>query len=177
MRNYAVEMGELIAKATDGVPYEPSAVAQDIVEQLVREDLELLQGYLLAQAPSIIREAITSRAASLRMMARRSVIGDRVREICEGIEAGQVSTVSEIRQRWLSTTFKLADGKQHALRTMGFGELNFVASEYEERAAQNSMEAAFFRALAAKVPEDKTVEDVFTEEQIVAFRRGLAGFR
>lgn len=176
MRNFAVEMGELIVKETDTSPYEPAAVAHRIVEKLQAEDPELLQGYLLSQAPSILREAINRRNASVRMMARAAASGARMKEIANAINDGEVFTLPEIKERWLNASFRLADGAQHRLKTMRRDDLTFVASEYEDRVAQNAMEATFFRTLADKIG-DGVVGDVFTEEQLVALRQGLSKFK
>lgn len=176
MRNFAVEMGELIAKETDRDPYEPAVVAQEIVDKLLAQDPELLHGYLLAHATAILREAIGRRAASMRMMARRSATGARMREITEALSQGEVVTMQEVRDRWLTCSFELDDKRQHQLKTMRYKDLLFVAESYDERAAQNATEAAFFRAIAAKVGH-QTVGEVFTEEKLVALRQGLSKFK
>lgn len=176
MRNFTVEMSELIAKRTDRPPYEPAVVAQEIVDHLLANDPELLRGYLEIHASAILREAITRRAGSMRMMARKSASGARMKEIVDSVASGTVGSLADIRDRWLNCSFELGDRQQHLLRTMRKDDLLHVAGDYDQRAAQNATEAAFFRALAEKVA-DKTVGEVFTEEQIVALRAGLSKFK
>jgi len=177
MRNYGVEMRELIDKETEKGPYQPAAVAQAIVEALRHADPDLLHGYLMEHAVQIIRDAINRRDQSVRMIARKGSASAKMQEILEGIDSGQIENIGQVRQFWLSATFTLSDGMRHELRTMRRGDLLYVAAEYGRRAAENKMEEAFFRALARKMQANKTVEDVLTEEEIVRIREGLSKFK
>lgn len=177
MRNYAAEIRELIDKHTADGPYQPVAVAQAIVDELLATDPDLLIGYLQAQAVSILREAINSRDQSRRMVARAGTASARMRKILDAIDTGETTNIQDVRQRWLSTSFTLDDGMRHELRTMKRADLLYVAEDYSRRAAENKMEEAFFRALAKKTQAGKTVEDVLTEEEIVRIRTGLSWFK
>jgi len=177
MRDYAVEMRELIDKETDKGPYEPGAVASEIVTLLQNTDPDLLDGYLRGHAVHIIRDAINRRDQSQRMVARRGATSARMREILGAIDAGDVQEIAQVRQRWLTATFTLSDGMRHELRTMKRGDLLHVAEDYGRRAAENKMEETFFRALANKVQPGKTVGDMFDEHQIIALREGLNRFK
>ena len=180
MRNYGVEMRELINKETEIGPYQPGAVAQAIVDALRHSDPDLLHGYLMEHAVQIIRDAINRRDQSVRMTARKGSASAKMQEILGGIESGQIENIGQVRQVrqfWLSATFTLSDGMRHELRTMRRGDLLYVAEEYGRRAAENKMEEAFFRALARKMQANKTVEDVLTEEEIVRIRDGLSKFK
>lgn len=177
MRNYAVEMRELIDKETDGgEPYEPAAVASRIVATLTETDPDLLHGYLMGHAVQIVREVINSRDHSHRMMARKGTAAARMEQIAAAINSGEVTEVAQVRHFWLNATFTLSDGMRHELKTMRRQDLAFVAEQYERRAAENTMEATFMRALAKKVGA-KTVGDVFDEHQIVTLREGLSRFK
>lgn len=175
MRNFAEEMREIIDKYTVETPYEPAKVADLIVKHLLEHDSELLHGYLCAQATHIVRNAINRRDASQRVRARRASVTNRMAEITQAVTSGEVTTMAEVKQRWLNCAYTLADGKRHLLRDLDAGDLLYVAAEYDQRARESKMEAAFMRALARMVGP-RTVGETFTEERLAEVRRLLTPF-
>jgi hypothetical protein len=66
------------------------------------------------------------------------------------------------------------NNRRKPLGRMTARDLTYVASRYENRAAANKFEAAWFRAIAAKVGADGTVADFFTDQQLHDMRVSLS---
>jgi hypothetical protein len=60
------------------------------------------------------------------------------------------------------------------LRDMTHADLIFVIADYDAQSAKNANEAAFLRAVAKRVPKQKKVGDVLTDEQLRALRQAAA---
>ena len=162
-RDYLQEMDHLIIAATGQSGYVPALVAHELVRKLQGDDPELLFGWLRAQAEVVLTRAITtkdlSKRATVRRHARAHTFGETVRR------GGDLS-------QFMNLNYPTADGARRKLADLTPDDLAYVTGLYEIRAAANAMEAAFFRALAAKVNTGK-VSDFFTEEDLYAMRRSL----
>lgn len=159
-RNYAAEMRELLDAESTGEP--APVIAERVVHRLLRQDRDLLDGWLHSQAVNLLRDAIgtidRSGRAHARAMSRRSVFADDA-------AGGDV-------QGWLTARYVLVDGSRPTLAEMTADDLRYVAAQYDCDAKAARMEAAFMRAVAKKVGGD-TVADHFSEQQIAELRRSL----
>jgi hypothetical protein len=167
-RDYTAEMRAVIDAETGHGPYVSRVIAREIAEKLAANDPDLLHGWLFEHAERLIWAAINerdrSKRASARVTASRSVFAAAL----EANEAGDAEPLG----RFLGCPYVVEDGTRRVLAELSRADLNFVAQTYDDRARQNSFEAAFFRALAKKV-RNGTVADHFTEEKIAELRRSL----
>jgi len=161
-RDYLAEMRKLLDDESETGDPAPLIGAR-LADRLRREDPELLAFWLDLNAASIIRDAVSEITRSARAHAR--AVGARA-AFARSVETGDVT-------EWLHTRYTLADGRRPVMADLTADDLTYVATTYTSRARENLFEAAFCKALAAKVGR-RTVGEVFTEEKIVALRRGLA---
>jgi hypothetical protein len=138
-------------------------VAARIVGRLRTTDPQLLAGWLDDQASSILSDLIgqfhRSQRAHARAVESRGVFG-------VAAAAGDVAGFLELRYVVDAAHTRLSLAKMRA------EHLVFVASGYEKTVVSARFEAAFFRALARKVGSG-SVEDHFTNEQIVSLRASI----
>ena len=169
-RNYRAEMRAVIEEATSHGPYVSALVATDIVEKLRANDPELLDGWLNANATFLVRHMINLRDCSTRTAARTGARRQQFADDAGNFERGDRAAMS----RWLELVHVVEDGSRKRLAEMTAADLAHVAGDYESRAAENAMTAAFLRALGKKVGR-RTVADVFTEEKLTALWQSLSG--
>lgn len=169
-RDYVGEMRALIDQETGTGPYVSRQVAAQIMEKLAATDPDLLDGWLHAQAETILWQAINDRDRSLRAHARATSGRSVFAANAEAHEAGDTAALS----RWLATPFAVADGYRKRLGDMDKHDLRFAAEAYEVRAEQNRLTASFLIALARKVRRG-TVADHYTEDQLAAMWNSLSG--
>lgn len=170
VRDYVAEMRAVIDAETAGGNYASPVVAEHIVRKLSATDPDLLDGWLHAQAVQFVRHAINLRDCStrshVRTASRRSAFG----EAAKLHEAGEQDAMTD----WLNVPQVLEDGTRKPLAELTAAELAFVADDYQRRADENGMHAAFLRALAKKVGK-RTVGAVFTEQKLTALWQSIAG--
>ena len=167
-RDYVGEMRALVDKETARGPYGPG-IAKEIADTLTANDLDLLSGYLLAQAPQIIWQMIIDRDRSKRAHARTADPRSAFAAAAAEHERGNPAPLRE----WLDCAYAVEDGSRRTLATLTKDDLCFVATGYEDRSKANAFEAVFFRAIAKRCPTG-TVADHFSEEQIAELRRRLS---
>lgn len=160
-RNYAAEMRAVMDAETATGPYTSALIAEQIVEKLRATDLDLLQGWLDAQAVGFIRHAINLRDCSQRSHARATASRSVFRNAAESAEAGDAAPLSQ----FLSTVYVVEDGSRVRLSEMTSPDLLYAADGYGQRAAEHLLQEAFLRALAKKVGKRK-VADVFDESKL-----------
>lgn len=167
-RNYAAEMRTLIDQETSHGPYVSAIIAERIVEKLTANDPDLLYGWLIGQAPQLIRHAINLRDASgrthARMTASRSVFGQAVKQA----QGGNMEPIG----KFLDTRYVVEDGSRVRLGDLREAQLLYVADGYKRRAEDALMQQAFLRALARKVGSDR-VADHFDEEDLSRLWRSV----
>lgn len=169
-RNFVAEMRAVIDAETAGGNYSSPLVAQHIVRKLRVTDPDLLEGWLNAQAEFFIRHAINLRDCSARTHARTASRRRAFGADAERHDAG----ASGAMVAWLTVPFPVEDGTRKSLADLTAADLDFVASHYEQRAAENQMTATFLRALRKKVGR-KTVKDQFDDAQLNAMWQSIAG--
>lgn len=160
-RNYAADMRQVIDSETSHGPYTSAVVAAHIVEKLRATDVDLLNGWLQEQAVQFVRVAINERDHSRRAHARGTAGRSVFREMADAAEAGDPTALGS----WLATVFVIEDGSRVRLGEMREPELVWAAGEYDRRARDNQLQAAFLSALARKVGDDR-VSDHFDDDQL-----------
>lgn len=165
-RNWAEEVRhwvDKIAAEQEGRPYQARALASEVIHQLKSEDLDLLLGFLYAQAEEMIYQMIKRRDASARTAARHRRPSSR---FAEAVRQSRAGDDTHLRQ-WLSAPFTTVDNLRKPLGEMTRGELEHTASTYSTRASQNLMTAAFLRVIARKLRDGEQVKARFTESDLV----------
>lgn len=163
-RNFVLEMRRLVDAETAEGPYNSSNVAEHIVRKLrvTDEGKQLLAGWLDMQAKDVLRSSIDRRDASIRAHARRTAgrvaFGDAAKRFAEGD--------SDAMGGFLVTVHVTADGLRKNLSEMSAKDLMFVANNYNRRAADNAMQAAFLEALAKSLTSEQRVADRFDEQRL-----------
>lgn len=160
-RDFNTEMRQLVDAMTSVSGYTARAVATQLVERLRQTDPELLIGWLTEQAENVVYQMVSSRDRSSRSQARRGFNRRLFAADAEAAEAGDVERLS----RWLHVPYVVEDGARKKLADMDRDDLLFVASNRENAARSNQMDAALMRALAKRVPTG-VVKDRFTDDQI-----------
>jgi hypothetical protein len=166
-RDYAADMRAVIDAETGEGPYVSRIVANHIVEKLVATDADLLDGWLRAHAETLIWQAINDRDRSTRSKARATAGARRFAAAVESEDVAQVA-------RFLDVPYVIEDGSRVRLAELYAADLLFVAQGYEQRAADNAMNAAFLRALAKKVGKDR-VADHYDDEALAEMWRSVGG--
>jgi hypothetical protein len=172
-RDFAAEMRKYIDAGRSGNgSYNAATLAQEIAEKLLKEDRELLYGWLQAHAVSTIRAAITATDKATRSYARHnhqaSVFADAVRDAEKGDD-------QPLRLGFLQAVYVINDQyDRKALKDMVAADLRFAAGSYEQRAESALLEAAFLRAIARKVGKGR-VADIFNNVQLDELRTRITG--
>jgi hypothetical protein len=169
-RDYAAEMRAVIDAETAGGPYVSPQVAEHIVNKLRVTDPDLLDGWLHAQAVNFIRHAINLRDCSTRSHARvtsgRSVFAADAKLH----EAGKADAMAG----WLAVVHVMEDGSRKRIADMTATDLTAVAEDYDARARENGLHAAFLKAVAKKVRKGK-VSDHFSDATLASLWQSIAG--
>lgn len=161
-RDYVTEMRAVIDAATQDAQYRAGDVARDIVEKLQVNDPDLLHGWLTAQAPSLIRDAIVQRDASHRSYVRHH--GSR--SVFAAAAAAHAAGDPDALVGWLGVRHVVSpDGTRKRLADMTADDLRFSADTYRQRVRENALAEAFLRHLAQRVGSG-TVADRYTDEQL-----------
>lgn len=141
----------------------PVVEAQDLVDKLRRDDPEFLTLWLLDHASAILADQIRGVLRARRTSARHSARAGSFAVSARKFKAtGDVAALG----RWMDVRYVIDDlNNQRRLGDMRSDDLMWVANRTESRANNELLEAAFHRALAAKL-DNKKVSEVFTEDQI-----------
>lgn len=171
MRDFLTDMSDAIDAAIPDGDYVAPVVAAELIERLRAEDPGLLTGWLNLKASVFLADVIARRSNSKRQAAR---IGAPRRAFREAAEV-----FAETREPVVFSPFAFeyvvdADNTRRAVGRMTKADCLFVAEGYEATARQAKLQASFQRAVAKKLG-DKTVSEVFGEEQYVAMYRSVTG--
>lgn len=181
-RDYAKDMRGVIDEAASHGPYIPKQLATEIVEKLRVNDLELLQGWLDAQAEHFVWQAINDRDRSARSHAAATRDRGAFADAAEAFESDQMAehsggTASGRGKKglrdFLSMRFTVADGSRRKLGTLTATDLTYVGDRYEKRENENAFWKVFVRALAKKVGKG-TVGDHFDNAQLTQMFSSLS---
>lgn len=167
-RDYVAEMNAEIEAETAEVVYSAPIAASRIAARLRATDPDLLRGWLDLGAEGFISAAISTRDRALRARARVAQPRNEFALATERFGRGDASALAS----WLEVPYAVENDRRKPLGRMTARDLTYVASRYEGRAAANKFEAAWFRAIAAKVA-DGVVADYFTDQQLHDMRVSL----
>lgn len=168
-RDYVGEMRRRVDELAEG-KYYPPLVAHKIVNDLRTEDPDLLSGWLLLQAETMVRQSINDRDRSLRSSARLRPQSVFAEDVQHAERTGDTSRL----ERWLHAPFSLSTGARVALGDMSHDELVDVGQRYQTRANTDAMTASFLTALARAVGDGK-VRDKFSEQDLATLWNSLGG--
>lgn len=170
-RDHVGEVRALIEEATSHGPYVSALVAQDVVDKLRANDPELLRGWLDAMAVSMLRHVINLRDCSTRTYARTHARRGEFAKDAEAFEAGDRRAMAG----WLNIRHVVDEaGTRKRLAEMTAEDLRHVAEDYEAKAREHALHAAFLRALAKKCAR-RPVGEVFTEAKLNELWLSLSG--
>jgi hypothetical protein len=160
-RNYVAELRALIDAETSHGAYVPRQVAEKLVAYLRETDPDLLAGWLDEQAEHFIWQMINDRDRSRRAQGK-----ERANRVAFAAAAGQYAEGDAAAlTTFLDMPFPVETGERKRLGDLDAHDLRYVATEYEERARENAMTAAFLRALSRKVGRS-TVAEKFDEARL-----------
>jgi hypothetical protein len=174
-RDYADEMRKLIDEYRSQSSYNASLAAHEIVNRLMAENQELLDGWLKLHAVQTIRSAMASADAATRAHARGT--GSSVSVFAEAARRAEEGDPTALKEGWLQGVYTInAEHDRKALKDMTAEDVLFVASRYEDQSRAAMLEAAFFRALAKKIGMGR-VADSFNNTQLAELRQRIVGGR
>lgn len=168
-RNYLVEMAELIESRLPADDYTATSVALSILDHLEVNDPDLYAGWLRAIGYTALQQQITRRRIS---DARRAtaVSPSAFQDAVDKSEAeGNTEPLSVFAQHLAISV----DNTVRAIGDLTNVDCKFIASRYDKRAKSAAFEAAFYLALASKIPDGSTVSDIMTEEQFLELRHDI----
>jgi len=168
-RDYVGEMRALIDAETADGPYVAPVIAEHVVKKLRATDPDLLAGWLDAQAVHFVRAAILARDCSTRSHARVATRRSQFAVDSKLHAAGESTALVH----WLAVPFVVDGGSRKAFADLTAADLDYVASDYERRAADNQMTASFMRALIKKVGK-RRVGDVYDNATLTAMWQSLS---
>jgi hypothetical protein len=170
-RKWVEEMDDIIERHTNVPTYQTRIVAQDIVSYLLANDPDLLHGWLRIRAADLLHEVINRRDRSRRA---RGAIQRKLKNFNDTLEEFVAGNEQPVRS-FLSAPYVInQENDRKYLRDMNREDLVYVADEYSNRAAANTALAALHYAMAKRVGE-KTVGEVFTDQQIIELREAMLG--
>jgi hypothetical protein len=167
-RDYVADLDRLLAIEMQGDDRPAPVLAGVIVAKLRSTDPELLAGWLDAQAEAIIAAVIRRKAHSKRSHLAATARGRAFRKAAiEHAKTGDDSVMAPFRNISFGTIFTVEHGERKPLRVLDHADLTYVADAYSQAATNNLVWSAFMQALARRVTTG-TVEDHYTEQQILA---------
>jgi hypothetical protein len=168
-RDYIAEMNAVIEAAVPEGDYIAPILGAELAEKLKANDPELLAGWLWTRAQAELSDTFARRSNSLRQHAR--VMGPR-RAFADAAEEFERTGDPRVL-RTFQTEYVVNSGNlRRKVADMTGPDHRFVADSYGATAKSASMLAAFHRAVAKKVGDQRTA-DVFTQDQYDAMLRSL----
>lgn len=172
-RDYTAELRKLIDERRSPHGYNAGLVAHDVVQYLLIHDRELLFGMFEDKAVDLVRGIIVASDAATRSYARTNSRRGVFSEAAQ--EAKASGNTEPLRQGFLQAVYVVdAENTRKSLKDMTAEDVLFVAAGYEDRARSAKLEAAFFRALAARIGNG-VVADNFNNIQLAEFRNSITG--
>lgn len=133
----------------------------EIYEKIEANHSDVVDAYVESQRRSLITTAIWT------------IIGQSNRSRRHAAIFAEVGDRRAAGEDLLLANFPSADGSRKILALMTKADLLYSADMDEAKATGLIGQADFKRALAKRVPKDKTVGDVFTAEQIAEYAQRL----
>lgn len=133
-------------------------VARLVVEEMRSDHRGEFVAYLEVHAVAFLTEVVRTIDRSARARAR---------------QVASRSVFAENPQSWLATRFSVGGGRPR-LGSMTKAQLLEVAAGYLRTSRSIALEAAFAQALADKMPDEGTVEEILSDEDIQAIRASVA---
>ena len=144
---------------------EPAAlVAGRLVDQLQREDPELLAKWLDRVAVTVVRDAIQRRDASRRARARRTMPASVFAQAAADGALGDLLNV-----RYTAD----AAGARKQLGAMTRRDLEFCITHLRTTQDRLEVEARFLERIMSKLGDNDTVASVLTANQVASLRVAL----
>lgn len=170
-RDFGHELRALIDAERSKGTYNSRQLSAKIVNHLLANDPELLNGWLQLRAEELlwaqINEIDRRERATVQNNAKRIAAGEAVRDF----EQGNIDGI----KGFLDTFYVIdTEDTRKRLGDLRAPELEFVAERYDVQAKTAALKSAFFRALQNRVG-DKTVGEVFTDEEIAQMWSDLQG--
>jgi hypothetical protein len=145
-----------------GDTYIVGTLAAQIVERLRDEDPGLLADFLDAHATSIMAKMLGDVVRIERTRVKQQSSRRVFNEATKRFENGDTAALNS----WLDLMYVVnIDEQRKRLRDMDKDDLEYAAADYTARARGNALQAAFLRALSAKVGA-KNVGEVFSDDEI-----------
>lgn len=122
------------------------------------------------------RHLLATRSGATRVLRRRRrAIALQSAVTASGEVRRKGGTIAEAKSVFLTMAYCVDEshGRWKPLSQMTRLDLEYVAGRREEQGKRMLLEAAFLRVLARRVKRDQTVEEVFTEEEILRIRDGI----
>lgn len=170
-RNYLSDMDAAIEEAMPDGDYVAPSVAVDLVAHLRSMDPDLLAGWLNLRAEVVLADVIARRSNSKRQTAR--ILAPR-RAFAEAARSFQSDGEAVVLRPFAFEYVVDAANTRRTVAQMTAADCLFVAGRYEDSARTARMEAAFQKAVAKKLGE-RTVAEVFTEEQYLSMYQSATG--
>jgi hypothetical protein len=169
-RDYFQEMNNYLELMIPDGDYVAQIVGQDIVNTLLEEDPDLLMGWLKLRASSVLTGVISRRSNSnrqkLRIRSQRSAFAEAANRFTAERDPVVLSPFA------FEYVVNL-DNVRRKVGRMTSSDCQFVAARYEDTARNARMRSAFHRAVAQKLGDGQTVEDVFTEDEYLRMFQSL----
>jgi len=169
-RDYAAEMATYIETRTPEGDYVTSKVAKQIAEQVRRDDADLLTGWLMLNATSLIAKQISHSRLVTRARSRKSLKQSRFADAANAFESGNPEPLQEYLDKLRYTT---PGNVSKPLGNLTGADCRFIASTFHDTSSTMHFEAVFMDALARKVPSG-TVRDHLTDAQVSELRANVA---
>jgi hypothetical protein len=164
-RNWRQEMNELIeAEPIEGKS--ASLIADQLLVRLQNRDPDLLAGWLMLNAHSILTQHISKTLANKRQTARRVGKVGRFATATERYERGDRSALDDV---YVTTENQI----RRRLGALTAVDCKYIADSYTKRGNALLFESVVFAALARKIPDGLTLEEALTEEEYIELRHAL----
>ena len=173
-RNYLAEMDARITELTEGSGWIAADLAHKLFSTLSIHDPELLEGWLIETGPDSIRRHIQARTRARRAQERKRAAAGRFAHYAKDYESATNKDTAGERLSGMFAVLHVVnpDGVQKRASEMSGKEHSFVADGYHIRGRAALMEAAFHRAVAEKVGDQRT-DEVFSIEKYEEMYRSI----
>lgn len=169
-RDYAVEMSEWIVKSLPDGDYTPTILAADILTDLQQNDPDLLGGWLMLNAGSLITSTLRGMRAKDRANNRRSAGRGAFSDAADRFAAGDAKPL----RSFLDTTrHRIEGGVNRKLGDMTAADCLYVADKYAGESRTLEFQAVFLQVLARKIGNG-TVRDTYDNEKLRVLQDNIA---
>lgn len=168
IRDYSGEIRAIVDTYIRQSGYTPRGVARDIVNQLRRQDNELLKGWLDLHAEDFMWQLINDIDRARRSRIVSAAKNKTFREASDRYLNGDPNAY----ESFLTMPLTVADGTRKPLGKLNRGDLEYVATFYDDRAKSHLIMRDLMVAISNRIGND-IVEDHYTHEQIEAIYHSI----